>query len=521
MRTRVLFGEPDRDSPTWGRVGAVVVAVLAGAAFSMSFSPWDLWPAALLGVLALYWSIYGLTSFPAAFCRCFAFAIGKYGVGAHWMFLSLHGYADVDATVAAMLFAVFLVVVSTIFAFACVFAVRTGWAMLDCAVFAAGMCLVELVLTIPWAWSFPWLHLGYALVDLPLASYAPLGGVWLVSLLGAFSAAALRHLWRRRVVPFVAAAAVWTVGWAVPGGLWTTEGATVRVALVQGNVRLADKWADGSADPILAKYRAMTRLIGEADLVVWPETALPTTLDIVGRRLAETVDETGVPLIAGVFERSGRLGQAELYNAVVGIDGDSQSTYRKRQLVPFAEYTPSKWLFGNVLDLIGFPMSSLSSADGDGLLRVADMRLAVAICYEIAYPQLVNPQVTDADFVVTVSEDSWLGDSTGPWQHLQIARMRALETGRFVVRATNDGVTAIIGPSGDPTAVLPRYVSDVLEGHVSRTSGATPFSRFGVWVTVFPLLIVFGTELATRFTAISRRARPTTLSASLLRNPGE
>ena len=84
----------------------------------------------------------------------------------------------------------------------------------------------------------------------------------------------------------------------------------------------------------------MTRLIGAADLVVWPETALPTTLDVVGRRLAESVDEKGIPLIAGVFDRSGRLGQTELYNAMVGIDGDSQSIYRKRQLVPFAEYTP-------------------------------------------------------------------------------------------------------------------------------------------------------------------------------------
>ena len=502
MRARVLPAETVW--PGWGQVGAVVVAMLAGAAFSTSFSPLDLWPAALIGVLVLYWLIYGLTSLPAAFCRCFAFALGKYGVGAYWIFVSVHDYADVGPAIAAVLFAVFLVVVSTTFAFVSVFAVATRSATLDSAVFAAGVCLVELVLTIPWAWSFPQLHLGYALVDLPLASYAPLGGVWLVSLLGAFSAVALRHLWRRRPVPAAAAVAVWIVGWAVPAGLWTTEGASVRVALVQGNVPLAEKWADGSADGILAKYRAMTLPIGQADLVIWPETALPTTLTVVGRRLADIVDETGNPLIAGVFERFGRPGGARLYNAIVGVDGGFQSTYRKRQLVPFAEYTPLEWLFGSVLDPIGFPMSSLSSADGGGLLSVADMRLAVAICYEIAYPQLVNPQTAEADFIVTLSEDSWLGDSTGPWQHLQIARMRALETGRYVVRATNDGVTAIIDPNGDLTASLPRHVPGVLKGRVSLATGATPVARFGVWAIVVPMLIVFGIDL-TRFRRRGRR----------------
>ncbi|MCY4060337.1 MAG: apolipoprotein N-acyltransferase [Gammaproteobacteria bacterium] len=504
MRPRALFGETD--SPTWRHVLGVAVAMPAGAAFSTSFSPLDLWPAALLGVLVLYWSIYGLASLPAAFCRCFAFALGKYGVGAYWIYLSLHDYADVDAAVAGMLFAAFLVVVSTIFAFVSVFAVRTRSATLDCAVFAAGMCLVELVLTLPWAWSFPWLHLGYALVDLPLASYAPLGGVWLVSLLGAFSAVALRQAWRRRFVPAATTLAVWIVGWAIPAGLWTTEEATIRVALVQGNVPLADKWAPGSVDGILSKYRTMTRSIGTADLVVWPETAVPTTLAVVTQRLADTVEETGIPLVAGVFERSRRPGEEALFNAIVGIDGSSKSTYRKRQLVPFAEYTPLRWLFGGVLDPIGFPMSSLSAANGGGLLRVGELRLAVAICYEIAFPQLVNPQATDADLIATLSEDSWLGDSTGPWQHLQIARMRALETGRYVVRATNDGVTAIVDPKGDLTASLPRHVADVLEGRVSRTAGTTPFARFGMWAVVVPMLIVFGTELTTRFIAARHRA---------------
>ena len=240
-----------------------------------------------------------------------------------------------------MLFAVFLVVVSTIFAFVSVFAVRTGWAVLDCAVFAAGFCLVELVLDHSLG-----MELSVAASRVQHSStyrWRPMRQ-WAAS--GSFRCSARSRrrrcvtLWRRRLVPFAVATAVWIVGWAIPAGLWTTEGETVRVALVQGNVRLAEKWADGSADSILARYRAMTRLIGAADLVVWPETALPTTLDVVGRRLAESVDEKGIPLIAGVFDRSGRLGQTELYNAMVGIDGDSQSIYRKRQLVPFAEYTP-------------------------------------------------------------------------------------------------------------------------------------------------------------------------------------
>ena len=172
----------------------MVVALLAGAAFSASFSPLDLWLAAILGVLVLYWLIYGLTSPRAAFARCFAFSIGKYAVGAHWIFLSLYAYADVDPAVAVVLFAVFLLVVSTVFALVFAFEVRTGSALLDSAVFAAGLCLMELVLTVPWAWSFPWLHVGYALVDVSLAAYAPLGGVWLVSFLGTFSAASIRHL---------------------------------------------------------------------------------------------------------------------------------------------------------------------------------------------------------------------------------------------------------------------------------------------------------------------------------------
>jgi apolipoprotein N-acyltransferase len=260
--------------------------------------------------------------------------------------------------------------------------------------------------------------------------------------------------------------------------------------MVQGNVAQELKWEPGQLDAIIDTYTALSEPLWGTDLVVWPEAAVPAYLDLVVDRLgpiAARAARSHSSLLLGIPTRDANATRRRGFDAFnsVAVIGSDSGLYHKRRLVPFGEYVPlERWLRG-LIAFFDLPMSSFSRGpEEQAPLTVHGVRVAPSICYEIVYPDLVAAGATDAGLLLTVSNDTWFGASIGPLQHLQMARMRALETGRPLVRATNNGVSALIDARGAIIARGGQFTQEIIRGSVQPTTGLTPFLRWDWWPVV-------------------------------------
>jgi len=280
---------------------------------------------------------------------------------------------------------------------------------------------------------------------------------------------------------------------------WTEPtGEPLSVAMVQGNIAQELKWEPGQLEAILDTYVAMSEPLWGTDLVVWPEAAVPAYLDLVVDKLAPLAAravQSGSTLLLGIPTRDANTAKRRGFDAFnsIAVVGRDSGLYHKRRLVPFGEYVPLEPVLRGLIAFFDLPMSSFSSGPaGQAPLEVRGLRVAPSICYEIVYPDLVGAGAADAELLLTVSNDTWFGASIGPLQHLQMARMRALETGRPLIRATNNGISALIDAHGGITVRGGQFTQEVIRGAVQPTTGLTPFARWGSWsallLAVLPLL---------------------------------
>ncbi|MDH4041784.1 MAG: apolipoprotein N-acyltransferase, partial [Gammaproteobacteria bacterium] len=168
------------------------------------------------------------------------------------------------------------------------------------------------------------------------------------------------------------------------------------------------------------------------------------------------------------------------FNSVIAV-GQGEGVYHKQHLVPFGEYVPLERQLRGLIAFFDLPMSAFSSGPPDQPpLRAGAYRVAPFLCYEVVYPELVARSARNSDLLLTISNDSWFGKSIGPLQHLQMAQMRALENGRYMIRGTNNGVSAIIDQRGQIVARTDQFVEATLTGDVEVMLGNTPFGTFGV-----------------------------------------
>ncbi|MCY1282961.1 Apolipoprotein N-acyltransferase [compost metagenome] len=347
--------------------------------------------------------------------------------------------------------------------------------------------------------GFPWLYAGYSQLDGPLAGLAPVGGVWLVSFALALTAALLVNLARLRSRPaFLATGIVlliapWAVGLAFKGHAWTqAAGAPLKVAAMQGNIEQNLKWDPEQLNAQLALYRDMTFSAQQADLIVWPETAVPVLKEFVDGYLGvmnRFANDRQSALITGVpIRQNNDRGEKRYYNGITVV-GQGEGTYLKQKLVPFGEYVPLQEVLRGLIAFFDLPMSDFARGDSDqGPLLAKGYRIAPYICYEVVYPEFAASLAARSDILLTVSNDTWFGTSIGPLQHLQMAQMRALEAGRWMIRATNNGVTVLIDPFGQVTEGIPQFQQGVLYGEVLPMQGLTPYLQWRAW----PLVILCG-----------------------------
>jgi apolipoprotein N-acyltransferase len=481
-----------------------VIAFLAGATTVLAFAPVGLYPLGILtlALLAHLWSNAGPRS---AFWSGFWFGLGLFGAGVSWVYVSLSQYGGMPAPLAALGTLAFCALLA-------LFPAAAGW--LQARVPASAR--LRAVLIIPAAWTlaewlrswvlsgFPWLSVGYAATGWPLQGYAPLLGVFGISFLTVVLAGLVWCLARtsQRVVALIVLVALVGVGEALRRVEWTRpEGATVSIALLQGNVRQELKFRPEQYAQILETYGRLAEET-RAQLMVLPETAVPRFFDGVEpqflARLEDAARRNGGDLLLGVPYRAT---PEEFYNSVVSLGTAPRQVYHKMHLVPFGEFVPGG--FGWVMTLVQIPLADFSRGRAEQkVLAVAGQRVAVNICYEDAFGDEIARRLPQATLLVNVSNVAWFGDSLAPAQHLQIARLRALETGRMHLTATNTGITAAIDRDGRVLARLPQFREGILELAAQGYAGATPYARARDWPAVLAALAVLGAAVF-----IARRKR--------------
>jgi apolipoprotein N-acyltransferase len=353
--------------------------------------------------------------------------------------------------------------------------------------------------------GFPWLTFGASQAPAsPLAGFAPVIGSYGVSLAvaaaGALAVIAFTSRARKPVVALVAFAGLFALGGLARHAQWTDPaGAPVRVALLQGNIPQQLKWREEVRTQTLLDYRRMI-FDAQARVVVVPETALPAFLDQLPpdyvASLRDHARAEGKDILLGTVEREFRGREFDYYNSLVRLTGEGVQSYRKRHLVPFGEFIPPgfKW----VLAILQIPLSDFNrGAPGQPPLAASGTSFGVAICYEDIFGAEMIDQLPAAQVLLNVSNLAWFGDSLAPEQHLQESQMRALETGRWMVRSTNTGATAAIDETGRVVERLPNFTRGTLVASVVPRKGSTPYSRTGD----FPAIALAAAVLAyVRFT---------------------
>ena len=508
---------------------AALLAAAVGALAVLAFPPFGLAPALVVALAVLLGLLVGRRPREGLLIG-WAFGIGLLGVGVFWIRISLDEFGNMGTWLAHALTLVFILAMALYHG---LLGALTAWlcpprpaptedpaaprpAVRDWA--GPLLAFPALWVLLEWlrGWfltGFPWLNAGDTQVDGPLAGFVPVLGVYGVSLLIALSAVLLWGLavgrGRGRRVAALALVLLWLGGLGLGRLEWTQPtGAPLRAAVLQANIPQSLKWNEESLFPTLRAYVELTREAFGNEVIVWPETAIPEFLDRVRQPLlvplAEEARQEGAQLVIGlpVLDHEHQT----YYNGLISLGKGEEDLYQKRHLVPFGEFMPLRALLGPLAKAFQVPMSDFSAGTAERpLLQVGPHRVGVSICYEDAFAAEVVQALPDAAYLINVSNDAWFGDSLAPHQHLGIARMRALENGRPLLRATNTGISAIIDHRGQVLGRVPAFERGLFSATIQPRAGLTPFARLGNGLAIVLAGLLLAGALYRRLTT---RRRP-------------
>ncbi len=469
----------------------LIVAFLLGALAVTGYAPMHAYPVPILTLAGLFMLWCRSASCKQSFLVGYSYGLGLFGAGVSWIFVSLHVFGGMPMPLATLATAAFC-------AFLALFPAAAGWVsarFAGKALYAMPFAWVLMEWVLNWIFTgFPWMTLGNSQVpDSPTAGFAPLFGVFGVSLATA-AFAALVTAWinghpRRPIV--IALLAIWVSGSLLKQVEWSTPvGQPISVSLLQGNIAQDLKWQPGETRRTLATYLDLASR-HPAQLVVLPETALPMLIQQIPQGYREALAKASQgDVLAGVVENENGV----YYNSMASLGNANTQTYRKDHLVPFGEFIPLKAALGWIYDdLLHIPLTDLSSGGTHQRpLALAGQKIAVNICYEDVFGEEIIRQLPEATLLVNASNDAWYGNSLAAHQHLQMSQVRALETGRMMLRSTNTGATAIINPKGEVLAEAPHFTATALTGEAQGYRGTTPYVRWGNWPVISLIFLALG-----------------------------
>lgn len=468
---------------------ACILALLLGAIGTFAYSPFDYSFIAFFSAFGLIWAAT-LTQRKTALWTTFIWAVSYFCVGVNWIHVSMIQFGGVPLIVsylAVFLLACYLALYPLMFAFiAQRFQIKNPFAL--ASLFTFTEYLRGVVFT-----GFPWLQFGYSQIDTPFANIAQIFGVEGLTFFVMLIAGYLVLLVKNEGKAMISSTAIaFVLALACATRLFSfvetdTEKSPLTVSLVQGNIEQKMKWDPEHFDYTVRTYlNLVTPLLGKSDVVILPESAIPaleSQIQPLIRTLQQVASDKDSDIIMGTLYQNN---QNALFNSAIVLSHESYQSdkvarYNKHHLVPFGEYVP----FGSMLDwmreVFVLPINLSQGHFIQSPLEAKNHRFNTAICYEIIFGDQVQKNQKDAhaDYLLTITNDAWFGTSIGPWQHFQMARMRALELGKPLLRAANTGITAIVNADGSVTDQLPQFEANVLTAQIYPTVSSTPFSQWG------------------------------------------
>ena len=497
----------------------LVCLVLAGALQTFTLAPYSYWllgPVSIILILLCTQALSPSTKPVNGFLYGWLFGLGLFGSGASWVYVSINTYGNAPPILAGSLTVIFVAGLSifTALNFWLYFKLRGNSKALNGLLFAAIWVLGDAFRGV-FLTGFPWLYLGYAHLNSPLNGWIPVIGVHGLSFITALTGAAIAlmiNTWKdvtpcskaqQYGLPLVAII-LWSSGPILNQVNWSQAKVfdepsakhELSVALIQTNIPQELKWTRTQIPKTMRLLEKMTAETWQSDLIVWPETAVPRVYDQARpylntmSRLAKQHDTniiSGIPYREPAAENNRYI----FHNSIVSI-GQGEHIYHKQKLVPFGEYVPLEDLLRGLIDFFNLPMSNFrTGAEDQALLKSFNSTVAPFICYEVVYPDFVAKQSAEADYLITISNDSWFGTSIGPLQHLEMAQMRAAENARYMVRGTTNGISAVIDERGNIIDQSEQFIQTTLHSKVRLLEGRTPFSYTGsLPIFILALLLV-------------------------------
>jgi len=471
-----------------------------GVLVTLSLAPWNYWPLGALSAAGL-WILWHKAKSSEILRLGWFYGLGFFGAGISWVYVSIHDHGNASAGLAGFLTLLFCALLALLF-------VVMGWVYrrllhqrplnISHALAFTGLWVLNEWIRTWFLTGFPWVFVGYGYIGTPLAGWAPVGGVFTLS----FIACLLGCLWALALIQKRLSYGIAAVGASVvafSGGQllgdheWTqSKQSTAYVAIVQPNTPQSMKWNRRYYTSILDNLGHLSERAKPGDIIIWPEAAVPNdyqnALNDLKPALAR-MNQRSQSLISGI-PFANRATQS--YHNSIAVFAGGDGLYHKQRLVPFGEYVPLQSILRGIIDFFDLPMSNFTAGEArQAPLWAQNQIIAPSICYEVVYPDLVARGARGSDWLLTISNDTWFGDSIGPLQHMQMAQMRALETQRYLVRGTSNGVSAIVNSKGQIVTQTPQFEPAVLRGSVQPRQGLTPFMQTGSTpVIVFALIVL-------------------------------
>ncbi|KHD24257.1 apolipoprotein acyltransferase [Vibrio caribbeanicus] len=482
-------------NPILHRLKRPFAAVFVGAITTLAFAPYQLWPLAIISPAILLLLIHQQSAKRALWIG-YAWGLGQFATGISWVHISIDNFGGMPKIASVFL-------MTLLIGYLAMYSALFTWTLNR---FFPQSNRIRLLLLAPVLWliadwlrgwvmtGFPWLWIGYSQIESPLAHFAPLGGVELLTFLsivssGVIAYALLHRQWLQLLIPAI----ILSAGFGLKSASWVTPNpdSTTKLALIQGNIAQELKWLPSERWPTIMKYTDLTRENWDADIIIWPEAAIPAFEFEISSFLSNLDSAAKLnhsAVITGVVNQGENR---KFYNSILTVGEtaygdyrfDMSQRYHKHHLLPFGEFVPFETILRPLAPFFNLPMSSFSRGEFvQANIDANGKQMAPALCYEIIFNEQVRQNVTaETDFILTLSNDAWFGRSIGPLQHMEIARMRALELGKPVIRSTNNGVTAVTDYQGHIVAQLPQFETGVLRAEIVSTKGQTPYRQLGTW----------------------------------------
>ena len=471
-------------------------ALLSGSLIPFSFSPFDLYFLSIFSLIAIFYLWSETETARESFLLGYLFGFAMFGIGVNWLHISIDLFGGVN-----LFFALFFTY--TFIAFVSLYPALTGYIAVK--YFRSNFFIFTPILWVLFEWAkgwiltgFPWLNIGTSQTNSILVNFAPIIGDYGVSFITCIFAVAIIKIFscykKEKFLSAMLLIIISLTSLFLNKVNWTKHtGSFLNVTLVQASIPQEIKWQPGQDKISFNIYTELSESFWLSDLIIWPETAISSKYYQANNFISKIEKKRqgkNAFFMTGIIKEDKDSG--EYFNSILLID-NKHHFYNKHHLVPFGEYLPFEKILYHPLRLFNIPISNFSSGKYDEKnFETSKGNFGMSICYEDAYGNEVRRSMPEANVLINVSNDAWFGNSMAPHQHLQIARMRAIENGRYFLRATNNGISAIIDNKGKIISRSPQFEKHILNSSVPLFTGASPFSKYGnIPLLTFFILLFF------------------------------